>query len=77
METVSDGFKLSEIDLKYRGPGEFMGTRQAGETDLPLGVLTDEAFVIEVRRASEMLWNEYRTDAERFVSQDSRAMIIA
>ena len=77
METVTDGFKLSEIDLKYRGPGEFMGTRQAGETDLPLWVLTNEAFVVEVRQASELLWNEWRKEAQEFISQDDRAMIVA
>lgn len=77
METVTDGFELSEIDLRYRGPGEFMGTRQAGETDLPLGILTNEAFVVEVRHATELLRNEYRPDAEKFLWQDNREMIIA
>ncbi|HET9180203.1 MAG TPA: ATP-dependent DNA helicase RecG [Terriglobia bacterium] len=28
--TTNDGFKIAEIDLKLRGPGEFFGTRQWG-----------------------------------------------
>ena len=26
----SDGFKIAELDLELRGPGEFFGTKQAG-----------------------------------------------
>jgi ATP-dependent DNA helicase RecG len=30
MRRTTDGFVIAEEDLKIRGPGEFMGTRQAG-----------------------------------------------
>jgi ATP-dependent DNA helicase RecG len=30
MVRTNDGFRIAELDLELRGPGEFFGTRQAG-----------------------------------------------
>jgi ATP-dependent DNA helicase RecG len=36
MAQTNDGFVLAEHDLKQRGPGEFLGKRQSGYSDLKL-----------------------------------------
>jgi len=35
LEKTGDGFKIAEEDLKLRGPGEILGTRQSGEQEIP------------------------------------------
>jgi ATP-dependent DNA helicase RecG len=36
MEETTDGFRISEVDLELRGPGEFFGTRQSGAPTLTM-----------------------------------------
>jgi len=48
---TSDGFRIAEEDLKRRGPGEFLGTRQAGLAPLAAGDFTqDIQILLEARR---------------------------
>ena len=37
MENTSNGFKISDEDLKLRGPGEFFGKRQHGYMKMKIG----------------------------------------
>ncbi len=46
----NDGFKLAEIDLELRGPGEIMGTRQTGMPDLRPANLIKDTKILQVAR---------------------------
>jgi ATP-dependent DNA helicase RecG len=50
MVESNDGFILAEKDLEQRGPGDFLGTRQAGFANLQLVKLTDVHLIDVVRR---------------------------
>jgi len=50
MEQSQDGFWIAEMDLRFRGPGEVMGTRQSGLPDFVLASLVDDKKVLEDAR---------------------------
>ena len=55
MEDSEDGFRLAEIDLELRGPGEFFGLRQSGTPDLKVAQLTDTRLLHAARIEAERL----------------------
>jgi len=55
METYSSGFKLSEIDLELRGPGEVYGVRQSGIPDLKMASLTDSKTIEKAQRSAQQI----------------------
>jgi len=46
----TDGFYISEMDLKLRGPGEFFGTRQSGIPSLRVANILRDPDILEVAR---------------------------
>lgn len=55
MEKYASGFKLAEIDLEIRGPGEIYGTRQSGIPDLKMASLTDSITINKARQSAEKI----------------------
>ena len=51
------GFKLSEIDLQLRGPGQIYGVRQSGIPDLKMASLTDSEMIAKAREAAQSIIN--------------------
>jgi ATP-dependent DNA helicase RecG len=46
----TDGFYISEMDLKLRGPGEFFGTKQSGIPSLRMANILRDAEILEIAR---------------------------
>jgi len=60
MEQTSDGFRIAEEDLRIRGPGEFMGTRQSGLPEFRVANLATDFGVLKLTH----------TDAKEILDQD-------
>jgi ATP-dependent DNA helicase RecG len=56
MESTNDGFALAELDLKQRGPGDFLGTRQSGFAELHAARLSDIRLIEKARREAQRLF---------------------
>ena len=53
MVETTDGFKISEIDLELRGPGDMVGTRQSGMPEFDhVNLVTDGPIIAETRTAA-------------------------
>ncbi|MEO1445678.1 MAG: ATP-dependent DNA helicase RecG [Cyanobacteria bacterium J06635_11] len=52
MEQSQDGFFISEMDMRFRGPGQVLGTRQSGLPDFALASLVEDQEVLELARTA-------------------------
>jgi len=55
LEESDDGFRLAEVDLELRGPGEFFGRRQSGTPDLKMARLGDTRLLHAARLEAERI----------------------
>jgi ATP-dependent DNA helicase RecG len=83
MEETNDGFKIAEKDLELRGPGEVMGTRQAGLPEFRIANLVRDLNILQdARTEAEFYMNQRKTSAEtakmiKRVQSDARMKLAA
>jgi len=78
MESTTDGFRIAEADLEIRGPGDFLGTRQAGLPEFRVASILRDGRVLEearreaftlVERDPELHLPEHRRMKEELVKR--------
>jgi len=67
MVETNDGFKIAEVDLQLRGPGDLQGTRQSGILDLKIADLIRDEKILKYARslASEILLADPSLEQEK------------
>lgn len=59
MEETNDGFRIAEADLKLRGPGDFLGTKQSGLPDFKFADIVEDQFLLtQAKEKAHQLLNE-------------------
>ncbi|HQQ95532.1 MAG TPA: ATP-dependent DNA helicase RecG [Bacteroidia bacterium] len=84
MERTNDGFEISEVDLKLRGPGDIQGTMQSGAMDLKLANLAKDGEILNLARQAaaeildkdaDLVWPEHAIYAGHLATTErARAM---
>jgi len=61
MERTTDGFEIAEVDLKLRGPGDFLGTKQSGLPDFRFGDIIQDKDLLELakKQARELMEQDF------------------
>ncbi len=75
MASTTDGFKIAEVDLEIRGPGELLGTRQAGLPDFRVANLIRDRGIMEEARHAATEWLRTDPKLERPESQPLRTVL--
>ncbi len=56
MVDTNDGFEIAEVDLKLRGPGDMMGTKQSGILDFKIAdIIKDNKILLYARKEVDQL----------------------
>jgi ATP-dependent DNA helicase RecG len=75
LEQSTDGFRIAEADLALRGPGDFLGTRQAGLPDFRVANLVRDTALLRAARDEAVGWLARDPDLSRPESAGLRAVL--
>jgi ATP-dependent DNA helicase RecG len=64
MVSTTDGFRLAEVDLRLRGPGEMAGTRQSGLPEFRIANLMEDSLLLSLAQ----------TESKKYVESEDQAM---
>lgn len=62
MAETNDGFKIAEADLKLRGPGDFLGTKQSGLPEFKIADIIEDQWILE--QAKTAAWELMTEDPD-------------
>jgi ATP-dependent DNA helicase RecG len=68
MVSTTDGFRLAEIDLRLRGPGEVAGTRQSGLPEFRVANLMEDGLLLALAQREARSWVEREEDPEKLIA---------
>ena len=62
MTNTNDGFKVAEVDMEIRGPGNLLGTQQSGLLNLKIAnIITDKEILESARKdVKEIIFNDQK-----------------
>jgi len=76
---TNDGFKISEVDLRLRGPGDIMGTQQSGILNLKIADLGQDGQLVQISRqkALELLEKDpqFEDKAHHYLAKKLRMLL--
>jgi ATP-dependent DNA helicase RecG len=65
----TDGFKLAEVDLQIRGPGEVAGTRQSGLPEFRTANLLADAHLLSLAQKEADRWASRTEERDRLIER--------
>ncbi len=70
MRNTNDGFKIAQVDLEIRGPGEVLGTRQTGMLQLRIAnIMRDHDLIPLVQEYAKLLLDEYPHNVDAVIQR--------
>jgi len=67
MVSSTDGFRLAEVDLQLRGPGEMAGTRQSGIPEFRVANLMIDGELLSLARQEAQRWADRSEERGRLI----------
>src|SRR3989449_700668 len=67
MVATTDGFRLAEVDLNLRGPGELAGTRQSGIPEFRVANLMTDAELLSLAQQEAQRWADRSEERGRLI----------